>query len=53
MQKRKVLMSRSNNMMLRAKIGDDLDIVGFELDNYSGGGTFNLRLHQVARGDLY
>jgi hypothetical protein len=46
-------MSRSNNMMLRAKIGNDLAVVGFELGNYSGGSTFDLRLHQVANGDLY
>jgi hypothetical protein len=46
-------MSRSNNMMLRAKLGENGTILGFELGNYSGGDSFVLRIHRLARGDMY
>jgi hypothetical protein len=46
-------MSRSDNMLLRAKLGEGGNILGFELGNYSGGDSFVLRVHRLARGDAY
>jgi hypothetical protein len=40
-------MSRENNMKLRAVIGGAGNIAEFELSNYSGGGSFRLRLHEL------
>jgi len=52
-QEGKSTMSHSDNMMLRAKLGEHGTIPGFELGNYSGGGSFVLRIHRLCRGDMY
>jgi hypothetical protein len=45
-------MSHENNMILRAVIGAGGNISEFELSNYSGGGSFRLRL-QLVKGHWY
>jgi hypothetical protein len=42
-----IRMSRENNMKLRAVIGAGGRISEFELSNYSGGGSFRLRLQPL------
>lgn len=46
-------MSHLNNMTLRAKFAQNGSITSFELSNYSGGGSMNLRAHRMSAGDLY
>jgi hypothetical protein len=44
-------MSRESNVMLRAIIERDGSISGFELTNYSGGGSLILRVQQLPADD--
>lgn len=46
-------MARDNNMAIRAIIGNDGSVSGFDLSNYSGGGSIILRLQKLGDGTAY
>jgi hypothetical protein len=44
---------RNNNLYLRANIAPNGNVPSIELGNYSGGGSFNMRLHKLESGEFF
>jgi len=46
-------MSRSNNLLMRARIDDTGAFEAFEISNYSGGGSMKLRTYKAPSGEMF